>query len=144
SVAALCWLTACGATAAPSAATPAATAVPTATVTQPPTPTAVPPTTTPALTSTNTPVLVTATATNTPSSPAPTATPRPSTVTPTVTPTIVYYAIGEKAWPKVPTILIAAAKDDARIQLVHNAVDHWNQIFKDIGSPFRMGAISVT
>ena len=89
----------------------------------------------------------------TPAAPAEPATPVPATATalppttsPTATasPTIVYFPVGEKPLLKIPSVLIAAPKDDARITLAHNAVDFWNGQLKALGSPFRLGAITQT
>jgi hypothetical protein len=42
---------------------------------------------------------------------------------------------------KVPRILISGG-GDARVQLVHAAVAHWNGIFAGMGSGFRLGPVS--
>jgi hypothetical protein len=44
-------------------------------------------------------------------------------------------------WSKPPSITVLGVEGDPRIALVHEAVDHWNAIFTEIGSPFRLGAI---
>jgi hypothetical protein len=44
---------------------------------------------------------------------------------------------------KVPRILISGQSGDARVQLVHAAVAHWNGIFAGMGSGFRLGPVSL-
>lgn len=48
------------------------------------------------------------------------------------------------AWTRVPAITIFGVADDPRAPLVRDAVAFWNWIFADLGSGFRLGAISVT
>jgi hypothetical protein len=46
-------------------------------------------------------------------------------------------------WRKVPAITIAAAADDPRLPAVHEAIDHWNEVFAQLGTPFRLGAATL-
>ena len=48
------------------------------------------------------------------------------------------------AWTRVPAITIFGASDDPRVPMVHDAVAYWNQTFAELGSGFRLGAVSVT
>lgn len=41
-------------------------------------------------------------------------------------------------------MVISAAKNDSRIMLAQNVVDHWNQQLKALGTPFHLGAVSQT
>jgi hypothetical protein len=45
-------------------------------------------------------------------------------------------------WPVRPAVVIDGAAGDARVPLVHAAVEHWNQILAGIGSGFRLGPVS--
>jgi hypothetical protein len=47
-------------------------------------------------------------------------------------------------WGKVPTITIAALARDARIPLVLEAGEFWNCQLAEIGTPFRLGAVTQT
>lgn len=46
-------------------------------------------------------------------------------------------------WRRIPAITIAAESTDPRIGLVHEAIDYWNGVFDELGSPFRLGPASV-
>lgn len=47
-------------------------------------------------------------------------------------------------WKKAPAVtVVVAAPDDPRVPVVRAAVDHWNRTFAELGSPFRLGAVSV-
>src|SRR3954454_12594579 len=48
------------------------------------------------------------------------------------------------AWTVVPTIAIVSTKNDARLPLVHEAVDFWNRSFAEFGSAFRLGEVTQT
>jgi hypothetical protein len=48
------------------------------------------------------------------------------------------------AWTLVPTITVFGASNDPRVPLVHDAVAYWNRTFTELGSGFRLGAVSVT
>jgi hypothetical protein len=54
---------------------------------------------------------------------------------------LAYPAQAQRPLTKVPRVLIAGG-GDARVQLVHAAVSHWNGIFAGIGSGFRLGPVS--
>jgi hypothetical protein len=45
-------------------------------------------------------------------------------------------------WAKVPAVLILSPADDPRIPLAHQAIDFWNRTFAELGSGFRLGAVS--
>jgi hypothetical protein len=63
----------------------------------------------------------------------------------TAAPATVYFPNSSQPWDKLPTVLIAARDDDPRIPLVFNAIEVWNQILQEMGSPFRLGqAITTT
>jgi hypothetical protein len=47
-------------------------------------------------------------------------------------------------WRKVPAIVIAAAPADPRLPAVHEAIEYWNQVFAELGTPFRLGSVTVT
>lgn len=71
---------------------------------------------------------------------APTATRVASTPSRAVpTPTIVYYSVTERAWQKIPNVVISASKNDQRIALAQGVVDHWNQQLKELGTPAHLG-----
>ena len=45
-------------------------------------------------------------------------------------------------WTVVPTIAIVSTDNDARLPLVHEAVDFWNRSFAELGSVFRLGEVT--
>jgi len=47
-------------------------------------------------------------------------------------------------WSKPPVVTILGHEGDPRIALVHEAVDYWNGIFAEIGSPLRLGPVRFT
>ena len=47
----------------------------------------------------------------------------------------------ERAWTKVPTLVIVAPENDARMPVSHEAIDFWNRTFAEIGTPFRLGPV---
>ena len=49
---------------------------------------------------------------------------------------------GSTPWTKIPSITVIAADGDARIAAVREAVTFWNRTFADLGTPFRLGAIT--
>jgi hypothetical protein len=46
-------------------------------------------------------------------------------------------------WSRIPSITVVSAEDDPRIASVREAVDFWNRTFAGLGSPFRLGALSI-
>jgi len=46
-------------------------------------------------------------------------------------------------WMKIPTITVVAVEADPRIGSVREAVDFWNRTFAELGSSFRLGALTV-
>jgi hypothetical protein len=48
------------------------------------------------------------------------------------------------AWTVVPTIAIVSTENEARLPLVHEAVDFWNRSFAELGSAFRLGEVTQT
>jgi hypothetical protein len=46
-------------------------------------------------------------------------------------------------WAVVPNITVLGGANDPRVPLVREAVDYWNRTFAEIGTPFRLGAVSV-
>jgi hypothetical protein len=47
-------------------------------------------------------------------------------------------------WRRVPSITIAAEPGDARVPLVQEAIDYWNDAFAELGTPFRLGPATLT
>jgi hypothetical protein len=47
-------------------------------------------------------------------------------------------------WGKVPTITLSAPAQDPRIPLALEAVEFWNRQLAEIGTPFRLGAVTQT
>jgi Matrixin len=45
-------------------------------------------------------------------------------------------------WTVSPSITVLVKGDDSRVALVREAVVFWNQTFAELGSPFRLGAVS--
>ena len=45
-------------------------------------------------------------------------------------------------WTKIPSITVLGNTDDVRVQLVRDAVQYWNRIFTELGTPFQLGALS--
>jgi hypothetical protein len=46
-------------------------------------------------------------------------------------------------WAKIPSITIVAANADPRIPVVTEATAFWNEIFAQLGTPFRLGEVTV-
>jgi hypothetical protein len=46
-------------------------------------------------------------------------------------------------WTKRPLITVIAAAEDSRIAFVREAVDSWNRTFAELGTPFRLGELTV-
>ena len=46
------------------------------------------------------------------------------------------------AWDFVPTITVVSAAGDPRLPLVNDAVAFWNDTFAELGTPFRLGALT--
>jgi len=46
-------------------------------------------------------------------------------------------------WTRRPSITVIAVAGDRRIPLVQEAVEFWNQTFADLGTPFRLGTVTV-
>lgn len=51
-------------------------------------------------------------------------------------------AFGPSGWTRVPAVTIVSAPDDPRLPAVREAIAFWNQTFADLGTPFRLGAIT--
>ena len=49
---------------------------------------------------------------------------------------------GARAWTNVPSIAVLSSADDARLPLVHQAVEFWNRSFAELGSGFRLGPVT--
>jgi len=47
------------------------------------------------------------------------------------------------SWTKTPRITVISATGDPRIDAVREAVAYWNRTFAELGTPFRLGDISV-
>jgi len=50
---------------------------------------------------------------------------------------------GMTGWKRVPALTIVSSPGDPRIPAVREAVAFWNQTFAELGSPFRLGAITM-
>jgi hypothetical protein len=48
----------------------------------------------------------------------------------------------ERAWDKIPTIVVLGQEGDWRNQLVIDGVDFWNKQLAEIGSGFRLGPVT--
>lgn len=46
-------------------------------------------------------------------------------------------------WTKIPSITVVSAETDPRIASVRDAVDFWNRTFAELGSPFRLGQLTI-
>jgi hypothetical protein len=46
------------------------------------------------------------------------------------------------AWDCAPTITVVSAAGDPRLPLVNDAVVFWNETFAELGTPFRLGALT--
>jgi hypothetical protein len=46
------------------------------------------------------------------------------------------------SWTKIPSIAAVWRVDDAEVQLVRDAVQFWNGVFTELGTTFRLGALS--
>lgn len=49
-----------------------------------------------------------------------------------------------RGWKKSPTVAIIAAPGDPRIAASRDAGEFWNGVFADIGTPFRLGAPTIS
>jgi putative ABC transport system substrate-binding protein len=47
-----------------------------------------------------------------------------------------------RGWNLVPTITVVSGADDPRLPLVSDAVGFWNDTFAQLGTPFRLGALT--
>ena len=47
-------------------------------------------------------------------------------------------------WTKIPSMTVLWRADDSRVQLVRDAVEFWNRVFTELGTPFRLGAVTYT
>jgi hypothetical protein len=45
-------------------------------------------------------------------------------------------------WTVVPSIAVLAGEGDPRLPLVRDAVQFWNRSFSELGTPFRLGAVT--
>lgn len=46
-------------------------------------------------------------------------------------------------WTKIPSITVVSTADDPRIEPLREAVDYWNRTFAEIGTPFRLGELTL-
>jgi len=46
-------------------------------------------------------------------------------------------------WTKIPSITVVSAQDDPRIAPLREAVDYWNHTFAELGTPFRLGELTL-
>jgi hypothetical protein len=45
-------------------------------------------------------------------------------------------------WTKIPSVTVLWTANDSRVQLVRDAVEFWNRVFTELGTPFRLGAVT--
>ena len=84
-----------------------------------------------------------ATVAPTPATPqAATSTPASLTALPESEVVYDFYPEPEQPWHKIPSIAVLAATDDRRVGMLTESVAFWNEQLEQIGSPFRLGAIS--
>src|SRR4051794_36043104 len=55
----------------------------------------------------------------------------------------VYAISGPMRWNRRPRITVVSATEDPRIPLVRDAVDFWNRTLAEVGTPFRLGELTV-
>ena len=48
------------------------------------------------------------------------------------------------AWSKIPSVTVLWRADDSRVTLVRDAVEFWNGVFRELGTPFRLGPVTYT
>jgi hypothetical protein len=53
------------------------------------------------------------------------------------------FLIGPFRWSRVPNVTVVAAEGDPRIPAVIEAIDFWNRTFAELGTPFRLGKVTV-
>jgi len=56
-------------------------------------------------------------------------------------PEIIYFGHSKQGWKKIPTVVVYAGESDPRVELVREAVDFWNELLADIGTPFKLGPV---
>ena len=49
---------------------------------------------------------------------------------------------GGRPWGRVPEVVVAGPPGDPRIVLTIEAVEYWNGVFAEVGTPFRLGAVT--
>jgi hypothetical protein len=47
-----------------------------------------------------------------------------------------------RGWARIPSVTALSRADDAEVKLVRDAVQFWNGIFSELGTPFRLGALT--
>ena len=47
-------------------------------------------------------------------------------------------------WSRVPTVVVVAPENDPRLPAMHEAIDFWNRMVAEIGTPFRLGPVLYT
>ena len=52
-------------------------------------------------------------------------------------------ALRYSGWKRIPAVTVVSAPGDPRIPAVREAIAHWNQTFAELGTPFRLGAITL-
>jgi Matrixin len=50
---------------------------------------------------------------------------------------------GFLVWKKIPSIVVMSAVNDFRLPAVYEAVGFWNALFSNLGSPFRLGLVTL-
>jgi len=56
-------------------------------------------------------------------------------------PEIIHFGNAKQGWNKIPTVVVYAAEGDPRVELVREAIDYWNGLLADMGSPFKLGPV---
>src|SRR4051794_26995396 len=46
------------------------------------------------------------------------------------------------AWTVIPNVAIVSTENDARLPLVHEAIDFWNRSLAELSSAFRLGEVT--
>ena len=52
------------------------------------------------------------------------------------------FSFSNRAWNKIPAIVIVGSDEDPRFQAALEAIEFWNTTFSEIGSPFHLGTVT--
>ena len=53
-------------------------------------------------------------------------------------------AFFERAWTRIPTVVLVGSEQDQRLEAAFEAIDFWNRTFAEMGTPFRLGPVTHT